>query len=392
MTITSPAPVLTADGITAPSYPEILDYFQAQYRLIYGADVYLGNDSQDGQFLGVIAKAQHDSNSVAIAVYASFSPSTAQGNGLASIVKSNGMTKHVATNSTVNLDIVGVAGRAVTNGVVEDAGKNRWNLPPVVNIPLAGTISVTATAQVAGAVAALPGTVTRIITPQLGWQSANNPAAAVLGAPVEQDAALRRRQTVNVAPRATTALVTTVGQVADLPGVTRYTGYENPTNVTDANGIPRKSIAVIVEGGDLTQIAQAIANYKTQGCGTYGTTTVTVLDIYGHPEEISFFILGEKRITLVLDLEPISGYTDDIGAKIKQQLADYVNALPPGAKVVWSRLFLPANLNGSAPGLAYEIDSLMIAAYPGAVANADVVVGFNEAAHLDIADITINLL
>ena len=30
-------------------------YLQQQFRSIYGADVYLGNDSQDGQFLGVSA-------------------------------------------------------------------------------------------------------------------------------------------------------------------------------------------------------------------------------------------------------------------------------------------------------------------------------------------------
>lgn len=391
MTISSPAPVLTADGITAPSYADILDYFQAQYRTIYGADIYLGNDSQDGQFLGVISKAQHDSNSVAIAVYNSFSPATAQGNGLASVVKTNGITKAVATNSTVVLDIVGVAGTAVINGIVQDSAKNRWNLPATVNIPLAGTIPVTATAQQAGAIAALPNTVNQIITPQLGWQSANNAAAATLGAPVETDGALRRRQSVSVAQPSTTALVGTVGAVAALAGVTRYTGYENPTGSVDANGLPAHSIAIIVEGGDINEIGQAIANHKTQGCATYGTTTVAVSDIYGLPISIHFYIVQEVRITASLTLTAISGYTTDIGDQIKQALADYVNALVIGQKVIWTRLFQPANLNGSAPGLAYEIDALLIAAYPGSPAAADVAIAFNQAASLDVADITLVL-
>lgn len=392
MTITSPAPVLTSTGITAPSYPEILDYFQSQYRLIYGADIYLGNDSQDGQFLGIIAKAQHDSNSVAVAVWNSFSPATASGNGLSSIVKTNGIARATPTNSTVNVLVTGVAGTAVINGVAQDFSRQKWDLPATVNIPGGGSITVTATAQVAGAVAAPANTVTQIITPQLGWQSVNNPTAAVLGAAVETDAALRRRQSTSVAQPSTTALVGTVGAVAALAGVTRYAGYENPTGSTDANGLPEHSIAIVVEGGDTMEIGAAIANHKTQGCDTYGTTSVNVFDIYGLPITIDYFIVGTVRITASITLTAISGYTTDIGIQIKQALADYVNALPIGGKVIWTRLFQPANLNGTAPGLAYEIDSLLIAAYPASPAAADVAVLFNQAAHLNVADITLVLV
>lgn len=389
MTITSTAPVLSSAGISAPTYAEILDFLQVGYRGIYGADIYLGNDSQDGQFLGIVAAAINDANSAAIAVYNSFSPATAQGNGLASVVKVNGITKAVATNSTADLAIVGVAGSAITNGVVMDAARNRWALPPLVNIPNTGTVTVTATCQTAGAVAALPNTINQIVTPQLGWQTVTNPALAVLGAPVESDAALRQRQAVSVLPVGTTRLTATVGAVAALAGVTRYWGYENPTGAADANGLPEHSIAIIAEGGSTTEIAQAIANYKTEGCDTYGTTSVPVSDIYGLPITIDYFQVQQVRTTVSLTLTLISGYTDDIGAQIKQALADYVNALAIGQKVIWTRLFQPANLNGTAPGLAYEIDQLLIGAYPASPTQADINIAFNQAAHLDVADVTI---
>lgn len=389
MTITSTAPVLSSAGISAPTFAEILDYLQVGYRGIYGADIYLGNDSQDGQFLGIVASAINDANSAAIAVYNAFSPATAKGNGLSSIVKANGIRRAVATNSTVDLTIVGVAGSAITNGVVMDAARTRWALPPLVNIPDAGTVTVTATCQTAGAVAALPGTVTQIITPQLGWQTVTNAAAAVPGAPVEQDATLRQRQAVSVMQPGGTRLTATVGAVAALAGVTRYWGYENPTNSTDANGLPEHSIAIIAEGGSTTEIAQTIANYKTEGCNTYGTTSVPVSDIYGLPITINYFQVQQVRTTVMLTLSLISGYTDDIGAQIKQSLADYINALAIGQKVIWTRLFQPANLNGSAPGLAYEIDQLLVGAYPASPAQADVAIAFNQAAHLDVADVTL---
>src|SRR5260363_318444 len=79
---------IDATGIHAPSYADVLNALKAQYRAIYGPDVYLENDSQDGQWLAVLAKCIHDANSAAISVYHAFSPATAQGMGLSRMVKS----------------------------------------------------------------------------------------------------------------------------------------------------------------------------------------------------------------------------------------------------------------------------------------------------------------
>lgn len=392
MTITTTAPTIDESGITAPTYAEILDYLQTQYRSIFGADVYLEDDSQDGQLLAIFAKSVHDANNAAVAQYNARSPATAKGNGLSNLVKINGITRLVPTNSTANIAVVGVAGTAITNGVVEDANGTRWALPASVSIPDAGTITVTATCATAGAVAAIAGTITKIITPQLGWQSATNPDDAVLGAPVESDATLRKRQATSVAQPGQTPLETVAGAVAKVAGVTRYTAYENPTNSTDSNGIPAHSIALVVEGGSLSDIAYAIANKKTVGTGTYGTTSQTVLTAYGVPQTIDFYVVTEKRTTVAIDLEPINGYTSAIGDKIKAAIADYINALPIGDPVRWTRLFTPANLSGDPDGMTYEITSLAIAAYPDSPASADVPVEFYKAAHCDVADITINLV
>ena len=77
MTILSTAPVVDAAGIRAPSYGEVLQYLQEQYRAIYGPDTYLEADSQDGQLLAVFASAINDANIAAINVcllYTSPSP------------------------------------------------------------------------------------------------------------------------------------------------------------------------------------------------------------------------------------------------------------------------------------------------------------------------------
>ena len=63
-TLTTVAPTISASGITAPTYADIYAYFQAKYQAIYGTDVYIDPDSQDGQLLAVFAQAIADCNSV----------------------------------------------------------------------------------------------------------------------------------------------------------------------------------------------------------------------------------------------------------------------------------------------------------------------------------------
>ena len=66
------APTIDAAGIRAPQFADILTWLQDQYRAIYGADVYLEADSQDGQWIAVQALAIFDTLQVAQATYNSF--------------------------------------------------------------------------------------------------------------------------------------------------------------------------------------------------------------------------------------------------------------------------------------------------------------------------------
>ncbi|WP_230972987.1 baseplate J/gp47 family protein [Burkholderia vietnamiensis] len=203
-------------------------------------------------------------------------------------VKINGIARKVASYSSADLVLIGQAGATITNGVAKDANGVQWLLPATVTIPPSGTITVTATCASIGEVSARAGTINQIATPALGWQSETDPADAAEGAPVEKDAVLRQRQTVSTALPSLTVLDGIIGAVANVPGVTRYVPYENDTDATDANGIPSHSISLVVEGGDATAIANAIAAKKTPGSGTYGTTAIIVADIYGRPTTIRF--------------------------------------------------------------------------------------------------------
>ncbi|WP_344234495.1 baseplate J/gp47 family protein, partial [Cupriavidus gilardii] len=330
MAITTTAPTIDASGITAPTYAEVLEYLKDQYRAIYGPDVYLEADSQDGQLLGVFAKAISDANSVAIAIYRSFSPATAQDDALSSNVKINGIARKVASFSTADLVIVGQAGTTITNGIAKDSNGIQWALPASVVIPPEGQVTVTATCLTIGAVSAAAGAINQIGTPTLGWQTVTNPAAAAEGAPVEMDAALRQRQTVSTALPSRTVLDGIIGAVSNITGVSRLVAYENDTSVTDSNGIPSHSISLVVDGGDADAIANAIAVKKTPGSGTFGTTSVVTTDVYGRAITIRFFRPKDAPVTAVVNLKALAGYTNQTGDDIKQAVADYINGVAIG--------------------------------------------------------------
>lgn len=382
-----------ATGFHYPDYPTVLQYLTDEYKAIYGADTYLAPDSQDGQWLAIQALAIFDTMQVAAAVYSSFSPLTAQADALSRNVKINGIRRRAATYTTADLLIIGTAGTVIANGQAEDTLSQKWNLPASVTIPPGGSITVTATAVDIGAITAAANTINKIATPTLGWQSVDNVAAATVGDPVETDAELRRRQTFSTALPSLTVLDGTIGAVASVPGVTRFRGYENDSDVTDANGIPAHSIAIVAEGGDQQAIGDAIATKKTPGTGTYGTTTVTTYDQYGLPNLINFFRPTPATIGVEVTIQALTGYTTGFADLIAAAVAASIQALEIGDDVLITKLYVPANLPGQAAGATFDITQLRIKKNAGAFGTSNLTLAFNEVAECDPAvDVTVIVL
>lgn len=384
---------VTAEGISAPDYQTILDTLTSYFQQIYGSDAYLEPDSKDGQMVALVALAIHDANNTAISVYNCFSPATGYGAALTSNVKINGIARRGATNSTVDLLLTGTAGTSITNGTVKDTNNVIWRLPASVTIGVGGTVMVTATCSNSGAVAALAGTITTINTPTRGWASVTNPAAATVGAPAETDAELRIRQGQSVALPSLTPFEGVDGAIANVAGVTRHKLYENDTGATDSNGLPPHSISAIVDGGDVTEIAQTIRGNKGQGTATYGTTSVTVLDTYGNPHVISFSRSTDVPIYGHITLKAFTGYTSQIGVQIQQAVADYINGLTIGDDVLLSRIYSPANLGVVSGGNAryYDITELLIGKSSGSVSASNIDIAYDASASCSTANISITV-
>lgn len=382
---------ITSAGISAPSYNDILLSLQASYRAIFGADVNLDADTQDGNWLAVQAAAINAANNAVIAAYNAYSPTYAQGAGLSSLVRINGLTRDSASNSTADVDIVGVNGTTITNGVIGDNLNlgTKWDLPATVNIGASGTVTVTATSQTEGAVEAPANSLTTILTPTRGWQTVNNPAAATIGDPVESDSALRQRQALSTSLPAISPVASILAAIEHVSGVSRAHVYENDTNATDGDGIPAHSICAVVEGGDSQTIADTIWEKKTPGTGTYGSTTEAVVDPNtGDSTDINFQRLSNQRIVVEVDITALTGWLTSTEDDISANLADYVNGLDIGEDVNNVNLVVAAMLYNGALSTTFKVTEVRAAIYPAAPGTGDITIDFDEAAALAVADIS----
>jgi uncharacterized phage protein gp47/JayE len=396
---------ITPAGISAPDFDDVLAQLQNGAAGIYGSDIVTTPDTQDEQYLSIFAQAITDANQTLIATYNAFSPANAQGAGLSSIVKINGLKRETPSNSQIIVTVGGQVGTPIINGLIGDNLNlgTTWSLPPLVTIPNAGTINVTATCTQPGAITVPNNSLTNILNPTLGWQSVTNGAnTASPGNPVEQDAALRQRQTVSTANPSQTILEGIQGALAALSGVGRLFVYENDTKIADGNGIPASSIAAVISGGDAIQIAQTIALKKAPGTGTFGTTSEIVIDTNGVPNTINFFPLTNVPLTLSITIAPLAGFVSTTSALIQASVAGFINGFAIGEDSFLNRLWAPANLSGdaatTATGLTQaQLDALsktynvtsILQSRAGPPAAADVAIAFNEAATATNAAITV---
>jgi uncharacterized phage protein gp47/JayE len=421
----SATPIVTIDttGAHKPSLQDCINYFNAGYLSIYGSDVNLDSSTQDGEWLGLQASALDDANAMCIQAVNAYSPATAQGTGLSSNVKINGLARDVPTFSSAPVLVVGVVGTTIANGIVSDANFNQWSLPASVVIPSAGQITVTAVCTSLGAITAPAGTINQIKTQTRGWQSVSNTADATPGAPVETDPQLRIRQSVSTLAPASGPLAAVVSAIAAIPGIAPFQPYENTTNTIDANGAPGHSIYMVVTGGDATAIATAIENAKQGGTGTYGTTTETITDAYGVPHPINFFFKTVVPTFWGVTIHALNGFSLNTNALIQASLAAWTNNIAIGGNVQLSRAYAAGYLQTSiqaataqlqadiasnaspatiaadlaaitslnAAAQTYEITALTVGLSAGSLGSSDVTITFNQQAQSVAGNTTVTV-
>lgn len=255
------------------------------------------------------------------------------------------------------------------------------------------SVDVNVQAEEAGAFAAVAGTMTVIETPVTGWKTAVNLLDATVGALVESNAALRIRRenelqgnslgTLN----AIRANVLRVGQGGANP-VTACTVFQNTTMVTNADGLPPKSVEVLALGGDDPAIFQEVFDSVDAGIETYGNQTGTVTDTAGNPWTVKFSRPTLKPIYIEVDLQKIDGtYPLDGDDQVKLAIVEQLKF--PGHSfgtdvTAWQVSSVVDKILG-----VFDVTDVRIGLAPGPVGSARIMIGVRELATFDTSRIVV---
>jgi uncharacterized phage protein gp47/JayE len=382
------APYVDDAGLHIPSYIDIRDDLLAQFRQIYGDDLYLENDSQDYQMISAFASKTYDTMLLLQIVYNNHSPKTAVGTALSSLVKLNGIARKPASYSTCVLTLTGTVGTVIAAGSVKDDSGNIWNLP--ANTTLTGaTTEVTAQCATLGAVEAVPGTITKINTPQAGWISVTNEVPAVVGQPIELDEELRGRQPISGAIPSQNMVDSTIAGIASIEGVKRYKVYDNDTNITDPNGIPGHTMASVVEGGLDADVAAQIYLRKGPGSGTYGSSSATYTNSSGIDTVIRFSRPIYTSVDVAVQVTAGAGFSSAILDEIKANIESYIEKLDIGVNVSATGILTAITAAIDDPARpSFSLDSITLGETGETPGIGDVAIAWNAVASVGTVTVT----
>lgn len=385
-------PYIDGSGYHYPTYNDILEALVNDMQTIYGSGVYLGNDSQDYQMLSKIAEKIYDAYQTGEIVYHSRSPVTAMGTGLDYVVAINGIERKQGTRSTVVVTLSGAAGTTVKSGVVADVNGHVWDLPATVIIGDDGTVDAEAVCREMGLVQVATDTVTRILTPTLGWDAVTNNEEATIGTVTETDASLRARQEYSTAQPSQSILDGLKGALQSIDDVSRVEVYENDKTEADDKGIPPSHVCCIVEGGTDDEVAETIRRRKGLGCGTYGNTSHTISDSSGQPIEIKFSRLTYVEIDIEINITQRAGYAASTPDDIKAAIVNYLDTFSIGTDLTTSIIWFVAQQVVSDPRTpTFSVSSVTAARHGEALSSDDVVIAYDEVAKGNLSMITVNV-
>ena len=311
-----------------------------------------------------------------------------------------GLQRKPSTPTIINVELQGTAGATVLSGqtISDIFDSNLFTTEETVTFDGDGKATTTAVSVVNGPVIVTDNTIVKIKTPQPNWDSVTNLSTRTVGTLEETDeqAELRRRQSTMGAASAPVDSV--AANLLNLEGVTFARVKINNTLETNADGIPAKSQACIVQGGDDGDIARTIL--QRSGCTAefVGTTEVVLYDKQGEPYPIQFSRPTQVPMTVVVDISVTNSsiYPTDAPQRIASNIVVYSvegadafgivdgfdqNGFPPGVDVIVSRLYTPIN---QVPG--HKVNSVTVNGEAGTVP-----IAFNELAYFDASTIAVTV-
>ena len=131
--------------------------------------------------------------------------------------------------------------------------------------------------------------ITKLVDNIAGFSSVTNRLKPVYGRETQTDIELRQAYIAKSALRSDTMIDSVISEILNsVRGIETVSGFENDTDFINDRQMPPHSIEFVVEGGDDSDIANAILRKKAGGIQTYGSVVVNVPGKYGDSIPIKF--------------------------------------------------------------------------------------------------------
>ena len=316
---------ITKEGVLVPDTADLKSDVEQEFVTALGQGLDLSPETPQGRQIEAetLARKEVLDNNALIAN--ALNPNTSFGVFLDSLAALTGTTRRWATHTLVLCTVTGSPDTTVPAGsLARTKAGDTFALTNDAVIGANGTVQAFFQAQESGPVPCEVGTLTQIMSPVLGWETVNNPSVAALGTDAESDTSLRQRRQQQLY-RGEALLESIKSSVRQVEGVLSVYGYENYTSAVetiDGISIQPHSIYIVVDGGKDEDIAEAIYENKSLGCGYTGTEEVTVKGAFDVPYKVAFNRPDYKPIQISVTVEaPSTSVAVDIEQSVKNALS-----------------------------------------------------------------------
>jgi uncharacterized phage protein gp47/JayE len=389
---------LTADGFTIKTISEIQEEMAADLRARLGPELDTSAESVMGQIIGAFAEREASVWLAARDVWQAFTPAGASGVSLTQLSLITGTLREDETRSRVTATLHLNAGITVPAGsrvrVVTDETAVFETLEDVTNAGGSPAyVDAVMQAVDAGPVRANAGTLTVIVTPVSGWNSATNAEDADMGLAAELDPELRARRERELRVQGSANIDAIEQDVLQVEGVIDARGFENDTDNT-VGDLPPHSFRIVIWDGDPEaanddEIAQAIWDSKPIGIEDVGADFGFALDRRGDNQTVQFARAALAEVYLEFDVEVDSSKFPADGAdQIEAAVVAYADEnWRIGEDVILSALYAAVF---SVSGVR-RIAAVRAGLAPSPVGTSDLTVGDDEIARADTGRILVNV-
>lgn len=274
---------ITESGVVVPDFADTLAQVEAEYRAIEGfEDADLSPETKLGALMlrEVLIRDGVARNNAIVANQ--INPDLAQGVFLDALFSFMGGSRFSATYSIIrSVTLTGQPTTVIPKGSLAFAGDNSFKSLSTVILNNEGKGYSDFQAVLEGPIEAPIGSLSKIGSSVLGWETISNVNAAEVGKVEETMISARRRRSKILALQATETVEAIISALYDLPDVRSLSyieNYEETTKVIRGITLKPHSMWLCIDGGEAEQIAKTLKRVRGIGSGYNGSEEVTIVD------------------------------------------------------------------------------------------------------------------